>query len=61
MVTREEFSAYEYVRESGLTNMFAVNVVMDLSGLKRETILDIMENYGEYRDKYISNEEPEEQ
>lgn len=55
MVTAEEFSAYESVRESGLTNMFATDVVEDLSGLKRETIIDIMKNYSEYRKKYLED------
>lgn len=46
-ISKEEFKAYERVRSSGVTNMFAVNVVGDLSGLARETIMGIMKNYDE--------------
>jgi hypothetical protein len=46
-VTKEEFEAYEAVRASGVTNMFAVNVVERLSGLSREKIIQIMEHYSE--------------
>ena len=45
-ITKEQFEAYEKVRSSGVTNMFAVNVVEDLSGLDRDTIVTVMDNYG---------------
>jgi len=32
-MNKEKFMAYEEVRRSGVTNMFAVNTVMALSGL----------------------------
>ena len=51
-VGQREFAAYEAVRESGVTNMFAVNTVQELSGLKREQILYIMEHYRELDEKY---------
>ena len=51
-VTREEFEAYEEVRQSGITNMFDVKTVEAHSGLDRETILAIMECYSIYR-KYL--------
>jgi len=54
-ITKEEFDAYENVRASGVTNMFAVNVVEDLSGLSRDKIIFIMKNYGELKKKYMSN------
>ena len=50
--TKEDFEAYEAVRSSGLTNMFAVNMVSDLSGLSREQIMDIMKNYEIYMAKW---------
>ncbi|GHU07450.1 hypothetical protein FACS189431_2040 [Alphaproteobacteria bacterium] len=53
MVSKEDFLAYENVRVRGVTNMFAINVVQELSGLERETILNIMDNYSEYRKKYL--------
>ena len=51
-ITQEEFDAYEDVRQSGVTNMFAVNTVSDYSGLNRDKIVSIMKNYGALRDKY---------
>ena len=51
-VTEEEFEAYEDVRESGVTNMFDVKMVESLSGLSKETIMSIMQHYGELKDKY---------
>ena len=52
MITKEKFEAYEDVRASGVTNMWAVNTVMAISGLSKEECLDIMKNYGEYAEKY---------
>lgn len=51
-ITQEQFNAYEKVRRSGATNMFDVHVVSDLSGLGRDTILLIMENYGALKKKF---------
>lgn len=51
-ITKEQFDAYEDVRQSGATNMFAVNTVAELSGLEKETILEIMKNYGSLKAKY---------
>ena len=51
-ITEEQFQAYEYVRESGVTNMFDVRNVMTLSGLDRETIIAVMKQYGELMKKY---------
>jgi hypothetical protein len=52
IVTKEDFEAYEAVRTSGVTNMFAVNVVSDLSGLSREQILFIMKHYNNLCEQY---------
>ena len=51
-ITQEEFDAYEEVRQSGVTNMFNVSVVSDYSGLSRDKIVSIMQNYGALNDKY---------
>ena len=51
-ITKADFEAYEDVRESGVTNMFAVNTVCDISGLTREQCLDIMKNYGKYQEEF---------
>ena len=48
-ITQEDYQAYEDVRESGVTNMFAVNVVSDYSGLSRDKIVSIMKNYSALR------------
>ena len=51
-ITQDDFQAYEDVRESGVTNMFNVAVVSDYSGLSRDKIVSIMQNYGALNDKY---------
>ena len=55
-VTKEEFDAYVRVQRSGVTNMFNVNRVSELSGLNRPKIVEIMEKYDIYTDKYSKNE-----
>ena len=47
-ITQEDFDAYVAVQNSGVTNMFAVNVVCNLTGLSKDQVLDIMQNYGKY-------------
>jgi len=51
-ITQDEYQAYEDVRESGVTNMFAVDVVSDYSGLSRDKIVSIMKNYSALRERY---------
>ena len=51
-VTREEFESYVEVQESGVTNMFDVKTVGELSGLEKEEIMTIMKSYGELKEKY---------
>ena len=51
-ITQEEFDAYVEVQMSGVTNMFNVSVVSDYSGLSRDKIITIMENYNTLADKY---------
>ena len=46
------FKAYESVRRSGITNMFDVKTVGQLSGLEKEEIMTIMKSYGELKEKY---------
>lgn len=52
-ITKEQFEAYEGVRESGVTNMFALQTVKELSGLERDEIAEIMKRYGELKEKYL--------
>ena len=56
-VTKEEFDAYVRVQRSGATNMFDVRTVSALSGLGRPKIVEIMEKYDIYTDKYSKNEQ----
>ena len=51
-ITKEQFEAYVDVQESGVTNMFDVKTVGQLSGLEKEQILTIMTSYGELKNKY---------
>ena len=51
-ITQDDFNSYEKVRESGVTNMMAVNTVSDYSGLSRDKIINIMKNYGSLHEKY---------
>ena len=51
-ITQEQFDAYVEVQESGITNMFNVQVVSDYSGLSRQDIMTIMSNYSELQKKY---------
>lgn len=44
-ITKEDFAAYARVQRSGVTNMLDIKVVSKLSGLSKEKILCIQENY----------------
>lgn len=51
-ITKDEFEAYESVRESGVTNMFDSKVVSELSGLDKEKITAIMKQYSDLKKEY---------
>jgi hypothetical protein len=51
-ITQEEFDAYVEVQMSGVTNMFNISVVSDYSGLSRDKIITIMENYNTLAERY---------
>ena len=51
-ITQEQFEAYVDVQMSGVTNMFDVKTVGELSGLEKEQIMAIMTNYGQLKEKY---------
>ena len=51
-ITQEQFKAYVDVQESGVTNMFDVKTVGQLSGLEKEQIMKIMTDYGTLKEKY---------
>ena len=47
-----DFVKYLDCRDSGVTNMFDVRNVTALTGLSKEQIIYIMENYNELEEKY---------
>ena len=47
-----DYIKYEDVRKSGVTNMFDLRNVTVLTGLNKEQIMYIMDNYSELKDKY---------
>jgi len=51
-ITKQQFESYVEVQESGVTNMFDVRTVMMHSGLEKQDIMTIMQNYGELSEKY---------
>ena len=51
-ITKSKMQRYEDVRSSGITNMFAVNVVMDFADLTKEEVLDIMSHYTTYMKQF---------
>jgi predicted ATPase len=54
-VTKDEFNAYLKAQQSGVTNMFDITVVSQLTGLSREKLLYIMNNYSELINKFKEN------
>ena len=54
-ITEEKYRTYEAVRRSGLTNMFDVRMVCELSDLTYDEALDIMKNYSGYKEEFETN------
>ena len=54
MITKRKMQDYENIRQTGITNMFAINNVIALSpeGLTKEDCLDIMKHYNTYIKKF---------
>lgn len=53
--TKTQLDRYLQVQHSGVTNMFDLPVVMKLTGLSKETILQIMKHYSELKEAYYGN------
>ena len=51
-VSKEQMQAYEKVRQSGVTNMFDVRTVGELTGMSKEELLYIMSHYEALMEKY---------
>ena len=47
-----DFVKYLDCRDSGVTNMFDIKNVMRFTGLSKEQIIYIMENFSELEEKY---------
>jgi hypothetical protein len=60
VITKREFDLYEAVRQSGITNMFAVKLVAQMAGLTESQVLEIMQNYEKLIAEY-GRWEPEQQ
>ena len=57
-ITEEEFMDYVKIQKSGVTNMFAVDVVVSYSDcLDKEKCIEIMKNYNELHKKYIGDKD----
>ena len=51
-ITKKKIQVYEGVRQSGITNMFMITTVMELSGLTRPEVMEIMTHYGKYMKEF---------
>lgn len=52
LTEKEMYELYEDVRKSGITNMFNLRLVSDLTGLNKEQIIFVMDHYAELKNKY---------
>lgn len=52
-IDREDFMAFERLRESGRVNMAAIREVCDITGLDREQVKNIIKNYEALAAKYL--------
>lgn len=52
--TKEQFEDYVFIRDSGVTNMFDIRRIMEISdtGLTRDICLYIMQNFVELAEEY---------
>ena len=57
MITKKQFQTYLEIRDSGITNMFDVKKVVELSegALSKEDCIFIMKNFSELCDLYANN------
>ncbi len=60
MITQEQFEVFEDIRDSGITNMFNVRRVCELSGgvLDWEDCMEIIKNYSELKNKFMPEGKP---
>lgn len=58
-ITKEQFEAFEKVRQSGKTNMFDFQMVAKLGKIDREVVKKIIANYSRLKFKYQSDDKKE--
>lgn len=51
-ITKDEFEKYQEVQFSGVTNMFDVRFVSELTGISHDKIIYIMKHYKEINEQY---------
>ena len=56
-ITNDEFISYEEVRSSGITNMWDVRYVCELSGLGKDKVMFIMKNYSKLKTEFAFSED----
>jgi len=54
-ITKAKMQRYENVRQSGVTNMFMITTVVNLTGLTKDEIIYIMKNYNTLIAKYAKD------
>ena len=51
-ITKGEWLNYLHCQNSGVTNMFDIKVVSEITNMNKDTIIEIMKNYAKYREMY---------
>jgi len=59
MITKKQFETYLEIQKSGITNMFDVKKVIQLSNetLDKKDCIEIMENYSGFKEEYGEKDE----
>ena len=55
--SKQDFDAYEALREQGSINMLDVKQGTMLTGLSKEKYISIIKNYKQYKEKYYGNKQ----
>jgi hypothetical protein len=53
VISKREFLAVEKVRESGITNMYDLETVSGLTGLGKDVIKQIYDEYDKLEERYL--------
>jgi len=59
-ITKEMFTRFEGVRVSGVTNMFDIKTVSNISGLTKEQCKEIMYNYSDFKNEFLGEKNEKE-